>query len=956
MRQGECREIQRHHSAAAAGFPAAVVAAIAGLTWFYLQSFERTLREAALESVSAIADKKQDQIDHYINERLADNQFLTQSEMTVSALQVFSELHAQRAVSSPRYASAEQRIRQYYHPLLSSMGYHDLLLIDVTGNVVFSLQREADFGTNLINGLYRDTALAQGYRDAVTLLDIQISPVQIYAPSDGKPALFVTSPIVRDGRLLGALALQLDLGKLNAVAADSAGLGESGETALAQRDGDDILYVIPLKRAPDAAFRLRFSQSSPNLPTGMRKALAGEHGKGVVHDYSGTEVIATWRYLPELRWGMVAKIDTAEALAPLHQLQKYALLALGLLLLASLVLALLFGRNLVAPIRQLITTTERIAAGSLQQRVPPQGWLELRQLASSFNVMTERLQSSYAGFELRVEQRTAELSLALESLRANETKLNEAQQMAQVGSWELDLVSGKLTWSDEVFRLFEIDQSEFAASYEGFLNAIHPDDREAVNAAYAHSLLTRESYEITHRLLMSDGRVKYVHERAETEFSSEGKPLRSVGTIQDITERKRIEEKILKLNAELEQRVEQRTTALARAKEQAEQANMAKSEFLSRMSHELRTPLNAIIGFGQLLERDPEHALTEIQSDNVQEIVHAGNHLLELVNEVLDLARIESGRLDMVIEAVAIAPLIKECVAQLQPLAIASRISITLELGAASLVQADRLRLREVLLNLLSNAIKYNRAGGSIQVRCEPVGEGRLRTSVRDTGRGIDAASLARLFQPFERMESAYDGIEGSGIGLALAKKLVEGMHGVIGVESVVDEGSTFWFELPASAPDVPLLAAAQDATPAVIAAASAGLRTVLYVEDNPANLYLMQKIFTTRKDLVLLAAPSAELGLEIARSRHPDLILLDINLPGMDGYQMLALLKADPALKFIPVVAVTANAMARDIERGVAADFSGFLTKPIEIEQLHKIVDACLTAASAPLASDKET
>lgn len=329
----------------------------------------------------------------------------------------------------------------------------------------------------------------------------------------------------------------------------------------------------------------------------------------------------------------------------------------------------------------------------------------------------------------------------------------------------------------------------------------------------------------------------------------------------------------------------------------------------------------------------------------MQEIVNAGNHLLELVNEVLDLARIKSGQLDLAIEAVAIAPLIKECVAQLQPLATASRIGVTLELGAASLVQADRLRLREVLLNLLSNAIKYNRAGGSIQVHCELTGEGRLRTSVRDTGRGIAAAALARLFLPFERLESAYDGIEGSGIGLALAKKLVEGMHGVIGVESVVDAGSTFWFELSASARDVPLLAAA-----------SAGLRTVLYVEDNPANLYLMQKIFATRKDLVLLAAPSAELGLEIARSRHPDLILLDINLPGMDGYQMLALLKADPALKFIPVVAVTVNAMTRDIKRGMAAGFSGFLTKPVEIEQLHKIVDACLTAASAPLASDKET
>lgn len=928
---------------------------LAGLTWFYLQSFERTLREAALVSVSAIADKKQDQIDHYINERLANNQFLTQSDMTVSALQVFSELHAQRGVSSPRYASAEQRIRQYYRPLLSVMGYHDLLLIDATGNVVFSIQREADFGTNLISGLYRDTTLAHGYRDAVALLDVQISPVQTYAPSAGRPTLFITSPIVKDGRVLGALALQLDLSKLNAVAADNTGLGESGETALAQWDGDGILYVIPLKRAPDAAFRLRFSPG--NLPTGMRMALAGEHGKGITHDYSGTEVIATWRYLPELRWGMVAKIDTAEALVPLHQLQKYALLALALLLLTSAVLALLFGRNLIAPIQRLAIAAENIARGNLEQRAPLQGWLELRQLASSFNIMVERLQSSHAGLEYQVEQRTSELSLALERLRTNETKLNEAQYIAQVGSWELDLASGELTWSDEIFRLFEIDQTKFAANYEAFLNAIHPDDRETVNAAYTDSLQTREPYEITHRLLMPDGRIKYVQEHCQTEFNATGKPLRSAGTVQDVTERKLAEEHILKLNAELEQRVEQRTVALLQAKEEAERANEAKSEFLSRMSHELRTPLNAIIGFGQLLESDPAHTLTEIQSDNVQEIVHASNHLLELVNEVLDLARIESGRLEMTIDAVAIAPLIKECVAQLQPLAAMSRISVTLELGAAGQVQADRLRLQQVLLNLLSNAIKYNRVGGSIQVCCEPVGEGRLRVSVRDTGRGIAAAALARLFKPFERMESAYDGIEGSGIGLALVKKLVEGMHGVIGVESIEGTGSTFWFELPVSATDAHALAASPDTTPATAPVAiAASARTVLYVEDNPANLYLMQKIFTTRKDLVLLSAPSAELGLEIVRSRHLDLILLDINLPGMDGYQMLALLKADPALKFIPVVAVTANAMGRDIKRGMAAGFSNFLTKPINIEQFHATVDACLAAAPAPLASNKET
>ncbi|MHA7816884.1 MAG: hybrid sensor histidine kinase/response regulator [Pseudohaliea sp.] len=378
--------------------------------------------------------------------------------------------------------------------------------------------------------------------------------------------------------------------------------------------------------------------------------------------------------------------------------------------------------------------------------------------------------------------------------------------------------------------------------------------------------------------------------------------------------------------------------ALRESRDEAQRANAAKSDFLSRMSHELRTPLNAILGFTQLLQLPGARALDEQQDEQVREIHEAGKHLLTLVNEVLELEQIESGQLAVDVAPVALPPLLEHCTRQVGPAASARGITVTVDAGVPCTVLADRTRIREVLLNLLSNAIKYNRESGRVAVSVTRR-DGAVRVAVRDTGPGLSDAQQARLFRPFERLETAYEGIEGSGIGLAIARRLVEAMAGRIGVESAPGEGSTFWFELPPSddpePADAPALQPAQPPDPVPQAR-----RKVLYVEDSPANLRLVEKFLARRPAIKLLTAGTAEEGLALAARERPALILLDINLPGMDGFEALRRLRENPVTRDTPVLAVTANAMPRDVERGRKAGFADYLTKPLDLAELLARID----------------
>ncbi len=423
------------------------------------------------------------------------------------------------------------------------------------------------------------------------------------------------------------------------------------------------------------------------------------------------------------------------------------------------------------------------------------------------------------------------------------------------------------------------------------------------------------------RLRRLDGSVIWVMASARIVHDPSGGGSYIEGAVEDITERKQVQD------------------ALARARE-ADRASHAKSEFLSRMSHELRTPLNAILGFGQLLQMD---SLSPKQHEHIEDILTGGRHLLELINEVLDITRIEAGRLSISPEPVSVQEIVQESLGLIAPLSVQEDVQLEDETAGIleQFVVADRQRLKQVLLNLLSNAVKYNRKGGLVALSCEPLPEGRLRIKVSDTGPGIAPEKLERLFVPFERLGAEQTAIEGTGLGLALSKHLIEAMGGTLGVDSIVDSGSSFWVELALA--EGPVERESQVGREAAEPQPSEPVGTILYIEDNLSNLKLVQNLIAMRPGVKIIPAMQGRLGLDLARQHDPELILLDVNLPDMRCDEVLRRLKAAPETRDIPVVVISADATPGRVAQLNAAGAQAYLTKPLDVKMLLAVLDDAL-------------
>lgn len=620
------------------------------------------------------------------------------------------------------------------------------------------------------------------------------------------------------------------------------------------------------------------------------------------------------RPLGSLKLGVDRSAEYTEAASHIRHL---GWMALGLVGLVVLIIAALQELLIGRPLRKLQNAATRFAQGDFSAEIPPSGRDEVGALTHAFADMRSGLLRAQGALRASVEQ-------ARENAVRYRTVM-EAMPGALVTADENGIIE-VFNWAAET--MFGYDTGEVVGRN---LSLLMPEGKRHEQIEILKPYFVGDTEALPYEMVelfgqRKDGAVFPMNAWLGAMRIRDCNYLVAIAF--DVTERKRVENEMLA------------------AKDAAEKASRARSEFLSRMSHDLRTPMNAILGFAQLLELG---GLEEGQKEGVGQILKAGNHLLQLIDGVLDLARIESGRLEISVEPVCMGEIEEECIELVKPMAESREISLRTDgtAGNEVVVLADRVRIKQVMVNLLSNAVKFSHRGGKVMTVNSVRGMDWWRISVIDQGAGIAAEKQDRLFRPFERLDAG-DAVAGTGIGLVISKQLVELMGGHIGLESEPGTGSVFWVELPRGelqdCQKLPTedLISGEDPT-------TKPLATVLYIEDNPANLRLVERLISRRSDLRLITAATPNLGVELAESHHPDLILLDIQLPGMNGYEVFAHLKARMGAAVPPVVAVSANAMPRDLEKANAAGFADYLVKPLDVPRFYATLDRFLAGCGLP-------
>jgi PAS domain S-box-containing protein len=609
----------------------------------------------------------------------------------------------------------------------------------------------------------------------------------------------------------------------------------------------------------------------------------------------------------------------ASATAAIRRTRMLALAGLSGVLLLIVLAGVYLVRRVSRPIRRVSTAANALSAGELAARAPEQGPGEVRGLARSFNSMAVSIEN---GITTMRSQNHA-LTDARDEAERFAQELDAQQEIAVdlIATAGFDGYFKRLNpaWQ----RTLGWSQAELCA--RPFIEFVHPEDRERTVAEAAR--LAEEGLDtisFTNRYRTSDGSYRWLDWNVRPVI--EQKLLYALA--RDVTDRMVADE------------------AIRVAHDEAHRANLAKSEFLSRMSHELRTPLNAILGFGQLLEMDGPQGRN---GESVAQILHAGRHLLSLIEEVLDISRIEAGTMRMSVEPVDVVSALGDVVALIAPIAVERGVEVFTERGVVGdcYVLADRQRLRQVLLNLLSNAVKYNRPDGSVHVAfaCD---EHQVKITVRDTGHGIAAENLAQLFVAFDRLGAERGDVEGTGLGLALSKSLVEQMGGTVHVQSTVGEGSVFTVQLKAAPNPVDENRLA-NAYSEGEQSDSVGSGTILHIEDNPANARLVHQAFAGQPDVRLMLAMQGSVGLDLARAHRPDLILLDLHLPDMSGTAVLKALQADAETSDIPVVVMSADATPSQVRALLSTGARAYLTKPLDIREFLALISEHLDRAESP-------
>ncbi len=541
----------------------------------------------------------------------------------------------------------------------------------------------------------------------------------------------------------------------------------------------------------------------------------------------------------------------------------------------------------------------------------------------------------------RLRHSLALLAQTQSELQVSERRLTEAQRMAKIGNWELELATGRLYWSDEIYHIFGMDPDRFEATYEAFLSTIHPEDRERVNRTYTTAVEQGVPYELVHRIVTPAGEVKHVHERSREVKDAHGRTVRSIGTVQDVTALKRTEEALKHYQHHLEELVEARTTELAEAKERAEAANRAKTLFLANMSHELRTPLSAVLGFAKLMSHDP--AITERQREYLAIIDRSGEHLLALINDVLDMSKIEAGRMVVEPEPVDLHELLREIVDLMRNRAESRGLCLSVEQDPTlpHYVRADRAKLRQVFINLLGNAVKYTEQGGVIlRLRGEPADAERVvvRCEVEDTGMGIPPEAQERVFEPFVQLAQRADA-QGTGLGLAITRQYIQLMGGNLTLHSDPGHGSVFGFTLPVK-PATAEEALSPLELPGRVIALEPGQEAcrILIAEDVVETRLLLRRLLEP-VGFEVREVENGQEAVEQFRSWRPHLIWMDWRMPVMDGIEATRRIKGMEGGRATIIVALTASVFREQRSLVLESGCDDFLRKPFREEEIFETI-----------------
>lgn len=939
---------------------------------------ESDLRREGLDVVETTAGAKAERIESFATDHREAAVALARTPAVADRFRRLETAFRAAGVDSAEYAQVEASLRPFFSRYLRDFGFTDLFLVAPSGEGVFAVNEREGLGFNYETGPFKGTERAAAFTRVRESKQLRLVGFESF--SVNQRAAYIGVPLSDAAGIIGVAIFEVGKDAVFAVVGDHAGLGDSGETVLGAKRGDAVVVVAPT-RFDDELPEGRRIPLDASEEAGLREAVSGKDGTGAQRDYRGAKVLAAWRPLPTLGLGLEVKVDESEIFAPIRAERRtlLQLIFIGLPLLAAG--ALLAARSVSRPITRLTAATRTIAGGNRDFQVPVDRDDEVGELSQAFNDMTAELAASYAGVEETVRVRTGELRL----LQLVAVAANVAVNREEATHTALDLVCAYTGWpvghalffpeegeqADGLVSsgVWHVDDSEHLRPFQEASAAVrfppgvglpgrvlangapawvadialeHNFPRQA--AAAAAGLRAGMAFPVLVGREMA-GVLEFFSRQVEEPNDAVLALMGDVGTqIGRVIERARAED------------------ALQASKEEAEVANQAKSTFLASMSHELRTPLNAIIGYSEMLEEDAADAGQDDFLPDLAKIRSAGRHLLGVINDILDLSKIEAGKTELYLETFDVAQLVEEVAATVRPLVESkgNRLEVVTA-GGLGEMHADLTKVRQTLLNLVSNAAKFTEEGSvTLKTHWESAGEGGdvVVFEVTDTGIGIAPEHMDRLFQAFSQAESSTTRrFGGTGLGLAISRSFCQMMGGDITVASEAGQGSTFTVRLLAhveeAEPHPPLPEPDRQLSQPVVevqegvapAPASFGAGAVLVIEDDADVRQLLEGVLSDEGYRVVSATGTSD-GLRLARELHPDAITLDLDLPGLEGWSLLSTLKSDPDLGEVPIVVLV---VAGD-HAAAPLGATDFLTKPVDRDRLAAVLRRYCVDQQAPV------